>query len=302
MICVVAGVEIGKQQTQIQERSEMTRQTNPKLKSFLTGVLFVIGAACSAFAQSAPKFKVGDVAECDTSGAHQYWQKCTIISFQKNDMYNGYGQDSGYFYRVRLERSADVPEGFLVKAEDMRPVAVAKQMPKPTRIETPQAPQETKQTGNNRNGDGNENTVLSSIKTPEGKICNLLTAPTTEGVASAELFKAVIKAQYDKQNRRGQDGAVCLEFTSFQVGASQQWQPANDPRRVGTERLGTKPKTIYPVKTSFRVISDYNTVWETTEWTGAVFTCFKDESFGNWKCRGEQGFDWQYKSKRIPKQ
>ena len=271
----------------------MKKQTNPTSAISLVAILLILSAAFSAFAQDTQKFKVGDIAECDTSGAHKYWQKCTVIPFQERDSYNGYAQDSGYFYRVRLERSPDVPEGFLVKADDMRPLTGAKQSPKS---------KETEKTDEISDKKEDAGAVLSSIKTPEGKTCNIVTDPKTSGAASTNLFKAIIKAQYDKPNKEGQDGAVCLEFTSFQMGAAQQWRPESDPRRVGTERLGTKPKTIYPVKANFRVISDYNTVWETTDWTGAVFTCFKDESFGNWKCRGEQGFDWQYKSNRIPKQ
>ncbi|HEY0458597.1 MAG TPA: hypothetical protein VGC97_05545 [Pyrinomonadaceae bacterium] len=40
-------------------------------------------------------------------------------------------------------------------------------------------------------------------------------------------------AQYDKPAKSGMDGAVCLEFTGFQMGAPQQWRPENDPRRKG---------------------------------------------------------------------
>jgi hypothetical protein len=265
----------------------------------LTVILIIAGAALSVFAQDTPKFKIGDRVECDATGSRTYWNKGTVIAFKDGDMYNGYAPESGYFYRVRMDKIPDVPEGYLVKAEDMRPLGGAK--PTPNRNETETRNEPGKNTEPKEPNDAEDEAAAQTIKTPEGKTCGIVATPKTKGTASAELFKAIIKAQYDKLAKPGLDGAVCLEFTGFQMGAPQQWRPESDPRRVGTDRLGTKPKTIYPVKANFRVITDYNTVWETTDWTGTVFTCFKDEAFGDWKCRGEQGFDWQYKSKRIEK-
>jgi hypothetical protein len=154
--------------------------------------------------------------------------------------------------------------------------------------------------GNLRQGNA-EGEKQTNAQTPEGCSCKVETDPKKSGPPSAELFKALIKAQFDKEAKPGQDGAVCLTFTKFQMGAAQQWRPEADPRRVGTDRLGTKPKAIYPVKANYIVCTIYNSAWQTTEWADTVYTCFKDEAFGEWKCRGEQGFDWKYKSKYIEK-
>jgi hypothetical protein len=141
----------------------------------------------------------------------------------------------------------------------------------------------------------------TDAQAPEGCSCTLATNPKTSGAPSAALFKGLIKAQSDKDAKPGLDGAVCLTFKSFQMGAPQQWRPESDPRRVGTDRLGTKPKTIYPVKADYIVCTTYRSEWQTTEWTNTVYTCFKDEVFGDWKCRAEQGFDWKFKNKRVEK-
>lgn len=265
-------------------------------------IITIIAASYSVLAQNAPKFNVGDRVECDATGSRTYWDKGTVVAFKDGDMYNGYGPESGYFYRVRLDKIADVPEGYLVKASDMRPLAEAKPAQNQNGEKNERNARPKEAVKNNQNETDNENGDKQNfIKTPEGRNCEIITDVKTGGTASAALFKAIIKAQYDKQAPPGSDGAVCLEFNSFQMGAPQRWQPQNDPRRVGTDRLGTKPKMIYPVKANFTVTTQYNSAWEITEWTGTVFTCFKDEAFGNWKCRGEQGFDWQYKNKRIEK-
>jgi hypothetical protein len=259
------------------------------LKSFprLTAILLAMALVCvlaPAFAApDAQKFKVGDRVEVDTSGSHTYWKKATVIAFKENDSYNGRAKDSGYFYRVTVDSIPDAPEGYLVLAADMRLAAeVRKSQGRPS---TEKAPKTDAQPPPKANAEE----------------CTPQPFPNLSGAPSESVFKAVIKGQYEKQARPGQDGKVCVTFESFQIGAAQRWNPSTDPRRVGTDRLGTKPKTIYPVKANFTVTTYYNTELAITQWTGTVFTCFKDESFGNWKCRGEQGFDWQYKSKRVPR-
>lgn len=264
--------------------------------AILLFVSFVVG-------QNAQKFKIGDRVECDMSGSRTYWDKGTIIPFKDGDRYNGQSPDSGYFYRVRLDKIPDAPEGYLMKADDLRPLAP----PKPSQKQNENRSGNVKKTipqktdENNTSTEEENDNSQSSFNTSNGGTCQIMTNPKTTGAASASLFKAIIKAMTDKEAKPGMDGAVCLEFTNFQMGAPQQWRPESDPRRVGTDRLGTKPKTIYQVKADYIITTDYRTEWAITEWTKTVYTCFKDESFGNWKCRGEQGFDWQYKSQRIAK-
>lgn len=90
-------------------------------------VAFLFAASFSASAQ-AKKFKPGDRVECDSTGSGQWWEKGTVVAFKSSDSFNGYAPDSGYFYRVRLDKFVDLePDGRFCKAAEMRPFADAAQ-------------------------------------------------------------------------------------------------------------------------------------------------------------------------------
>jgi len=54
----------------------------------------------------------------------------------------------------------------------------------------------------------------SSFKSADGGTCKIMTSPKTRGAGAATLFKAMT----DKEAKPGKDGAICLQFTNFQMG------------------------------------------------------------------------------------
>jgi hypothetical protein len=103
-------------------RKKMKKQINLgsiKLLSMIAvvGVAIIVGANTPASSQGKQKFKVGDRIECDPSGGG-YWHEGVVVPFKKNDMYNGYTPETGYFYRVKIE-GYDM-EALACKAENIR--------------------------------------------------------------------------------------------------------------------------------------------------------------------------------------
>jgi hypothetical protein len=95
----------------------MKKPIKSKTFIFFSKILIIFSSILFISAQETAKFKVGDRIEADTSGSLKYWKKRTVIAFQENDIYNGYSQDSGYFYRVKFDHIPDRPEGLLVQSE-----------------------------------------------------------------------------------------------------------------------------------------------------------------------------------------
>jgi hypothetical protein len=110
----------------------------------------------------------------------------------------------------------------------------------------------------------------------------LLLKPKTKGrAASAALFKEVIKSLWDKENDPGKDnGRRVTTVTSLTVGASYRWRP-----NIDFQSLGTKPKTVYPVKVKYTMCTEGLLGWTVQESTSEeLYSCFIGEEFGDWQC------------------
>jgi hypothetical protein len=108
----------------------------------------------------------------------------------------------------------------------------------------------------------------------------LLNLRTKGRAASRALFMEVIKALYDKAPNQFGEGKTVTTITSLQVGASYRWRPGLD-----WQLLGTKPKTVFPVKVRLSYCADFETEYRITERvTDEVYSCYVDDGFGEWKC------------------
>jgi hypothetical protein len=106
----------------------MKKQTISNWKNIvfapITVLVFLIAGNSLVAAQG--KFKPGDRVECDSTESGTFWNKGTVLAFKSGDMFNGYTPNSGYFYRVKLDRYSEIePEGRFCKSAHMRPLVEA---------------------------------------------------------------------------------------------------------------------------------------------------------------------------------
>ena len=79
----------------------------------------------------------------------------------------------------------------------------------------------------------------------------LLNLRTKGRVASAALFREVIKAMFDKEPRgETRIHKVVTKIVNFEVGKPYRWRPGTDNQQLG------ESKTVYPVKTTFTTCDD----------------------------------------------
>jgi hypothetical protein len=110
----------------------------------------------------------------------------------------------------------------------------------------------------------------------------ILLKPKTKGrAASVALFKDVIKSLWDKENDPGKDnGRRVTTITSLTVGAPYRWRPL-----VDFQSLGTKPKTVYPVKVKYATCTEGLLQYTVAESTSEeLYSCYIEEEFGEWTC------------------
>lgn len=224
------------------------------------------------------KFKQGDRVECDNTETGKYWDKGTVIPFQKDEMYNGYSQDSGYFYRVRIDRHAALdPEGRLCKAAAMRSLAKAaptKNRDENKNDETTETQTPTKNTGKvTEDADG----TLSADRPILD--CPVTQKPVKNGTSpNPEVIKKVFRCQRgEKAAANGLDGAVTIDVRALQVGSPRPWDRLRD---MGG---GTPGKTIvYPVKVTYTEKTFYRS--RTVVGENWIFILnFFVNSFGEWQ-------------------
>jgi hypothetical protein len=99
--------------------------------------------------------------------------------------------------------------------------------------------------------------------------------------AGAALFKDVIKSLWDKENDPGKEnGRRVTTVTSLTVGAAYRWTP-----NVDFQSLGTKPKTVYPVKAKYTTCTTGLLQWTVMESTNEeIYSCYVEDEFGEWTC------------------
>ena len=236
--------------------------------------------------KQALKFKLGDRVECDNTESGKHWDKGTIIAFEGAEMYNGYSQDSGYFYRVRIDRHAVLdPQGRLCKATAMRPLGTANS---PKNQAKNQANEGTNgQPSAKERQAPNDMTVGNVMEDEDGTVsadrpileCPVEQKPVKNGTPpNPELLKKVLRCQLgEKAAAKGSDGALTIDISALRVGAPRPWDRLRD---MGG---GTPGKTVvYPVKVTYTEKTFYRTRTAVGENWIYVFNFFVN-GLGEWQ-------------------
>jgi hypothetical protein len=239
----------------------MNKQANPNWMVFLLfAALVVTSPAFVVRAQNnkSTDFKAGNRVEGRIGSK---WKQCTVV---------GHRATGGYTLRCD-----DKPlEESVFAASDVRA------------MQTPD------NDGGKRVAEEAKKTVAQAIAQCAGE--PLLDLRTKGRAASAELFRNVIKAFFDREAQGGLHKHVTT-FENLEVGKPYRWQPGTDGQRLG------QAKTVYPVKASFVTCDDGPYDWGIAEYKDYNFSCYVDETRnGEWSCGvNESG---TIKSRRIPKQ
>lgn len=227
---------------------------------------------------SAQQYKPGDRVECETTGTGRFWSKGTIMPFQKGDFPSGMEPDGSWFRFKADSNKVEYP----CKPEFIRPfggaAAVVKAQP-PVRA-----------AGQNNNN--NNNGTPAAGKFLE---CPVEQKQVKNGAApNAELFKKIIRCKKgEKAVDEGDEGAVGVEISAMQIGASRPWRYADDS---GSGKVGT---LVFPVKATFTIRTFYRNATEVEE--GAIrILNFYVNAFGEWAIGSEELIKGG-KAKRIPK-
>lgn len=222
-------------------------------------------AASSNGGDSGPnKYKPGDRVECDKASMGD-WEKGTVMPFQKYDKRNG------QTYRVRLDSFAKAGmylDGHECLVENIRPLAGA----------APFKSQETAVPVGKTTVDA-DNTLSADREIME---CPVKQTPVKNGApGNAELFKKIIRCNKgEKPAARGRDGAVTVDVTALQIGASRPW--------VYLQDLGGKPGTrIYPVKATFHYKTFYRSGTQVSQNWIRILN-FYVNAFGEWEIGSEE--------------
>jgi hypothetical protein len=210
------------------------------------------------------KYKIGDRVQCDRTGLGT-WETGTVVPLRKTDF-----QD-GRIYRVLLDSYSKAGlylDGHDCTVESMRPLAGAA----PFKAPTTAIP-----VGNVTVDD--ENTVSADRAIMS---CPVPQTPVKNGArANIELFKKLIRCRKgEKAAGRGVDGAVTVEVTSLQPGATRPWEYGRD--------MGGKPGTIiHPVKATFHYKTFYRSSTQVSQnWISIIN--FYVNAFGEWETGSEE--------------
>ncbi len=246
----------------------MIRQTIPSscniVLSTIAAAILILGASSHTIGQST--YKAGDRVECETTGTGRFWSKGTIMAFQPGDFPSGM-QPDGTWYRFKADSNkVEYP----CKPEFIRPIeggnAAVKQTPtKPANIFT-----------------------AANTKDPVQGTATFLECPIKQrqvknGAApNAELFKKIVRCKKgEKAVDEGDEGAVRVDVTAMQIGASRPWRYSQDS---GNGKVGT---LVHPVKTTFTVRTYYRNASEVEE--GAIrILNFYVNAFGEWQIGSEE--------------
>ena len=212
----------------------------------------------------ANKYKPGERVECDKASMGD-WEKGTVMPFQKYDKRNG------QTYRVRLDsfaRAGMYLDGHECLVENIRPLAGA-------------APFKTQDTAVpvGKTTVDDENTVSADRAIME---CPVKQTPVKNGApGNAELFKKIIRCNKgEKPAAKGRDGAVTVDVTALQIGASRSW--------IYLQDLGGKPGTIiYPVKATFHYKTFYRSGTQVSQNWIRILN-FYVNAFGEWEIGSEE--------------
>lgn len=147
------------------------------------------------------------------------------------------------------------------------------------RVRDANAPTGTQNQQTNNTPTNNQNAQTGNV--PPLCTGELLLNPKTKGqAANAALFKDVIKSLWDAEPDSKGWGRRVTAINSLTVGTAYRWSP-----NVDFQSLGTKPKTVYPVKVKYMTCQEQMLEWRLTESTNEeLYSCYVDDQFGNWTC------------------
>lgn len=110
----------------------------------------------------------------------------------------------------------------------------------------------------------------------------------------AELFKKIVRCKKgEKAVKPGDEGAVKVDVTALQIGASRPWSYRQDS---GNGQAGT---LVYPVKATYSVSTLYRKATEIEDNWVRVLN-FSVNAFGEWEIGSEEPVK-SPETKRIPK-
>lgn len=199
-----------------------------------------------------PKFRVLSCAGSDK------FDRCKI--FTVNELSPGGGYE-GSMYRSQIENDYLGREGCKIKNR----VAV-------------------KGETNRQDDSENETPVSKNTQTPikdktGGAVACSASSEDSEGkTANEKTFRGVIRRLWEKEARKGSDGAVTVTFQKMVVGAPRAWRV--DLSDAYSQINPKKP--IYPVKTTFTTCTDYNTAISKRKME-RIYDCFVHKT-GGWQC------------------
>lgn len=263
----------------------MKKETNSNwqkqlLFAAIATIVFLSAAPSVAVAQG--KYKVGDRVECEITGTlpGKYWMKGTISPFQKGDFGPGMEPDGSWFH---FKADANGVE-YGCKPEHIRVLAGA----------------ETNTTAKKVAGTEETKAEVKEDKDDIATDGNFLECPVAQKQVrkgsrpDAELAKKIIRcSKGEKAVEKGEEGAVKVDVSAIQIGASRPWSYSQD---MGNAKPGT---VVYPVKTTYTVKTLYRTATEVQEnWIRIVN--FYVNAFGEWQIGSEEPVK-SPKIQRIPK-
>jgi len=241
----------------------------------ITAAAFIFISAGEVSAQV--KYKPGDRVECETTGTGKYWTKGVIMPFQKGDFPGGQEPD-GSWYRFKADyNKVEYP----CKPEFIRQIAAEETPQKQTKIEQPDMVRDEKK---------------KTVDEGDFVECPVPQKQVAKGAApNAELFKKIIRCRKgEKPIPDGYvEGAVGVEVSSIQIGASRPWSYSQD---IGNSKPGAK---VFPVKAMYTVKTYYKAATEVEEGWIRILN-FYVNAFGEWQIGSEEPVK-SPKTSRVPK-
>ena len=142
--------------------------------------------------------------------------------------------------------------------------------------------------------------LLAPVGSAVGADAGFLVCPVAQTAVKngakpdAELFKKIIRCKKgEKAVKPGDEGAVKVDVTALQVGASRPWSYRQDSGN------GTAGTLVYPVKATYSLSTLYRKATEVEENWVRILN-FSVNAFGEWEIGSEEPVK-SPETKRIPK-
>lgn len=226
--------------------------------------VFIFAGQLTGFAQD--KYKPGDRVECNTVGStaaqyEKYYEKGTVMPFRSTD------QPDGSWYRVKADSNK---VEYYCRVEHIRSTTGGTQTKPEDRVE---------KRGNNEAANVENQTAADG----EFVECPVKQKQVKNGSRpDAELLKKIIRcAKGEKAVEKGDEGAVKVEISAIQIGASRPWSYSQD---LGNAKPGT---VVFPVKATYTVRTFYRTATEVEEGWIRILN-FYVNAFGEWQIGSQE--------------